>query len=485
MHSITRSLTILSLSLILLSLAGCPNGNPKSGDNSVANNREIAIAVPKGRGFPTAWEGNLGEWSARTGGKPTLKEVENSSAEKWDLGVMPLGSYPELVLEGKIAPIPKVSLGENQLDWGRIFQGLREKGGETSSGPTVLPISAPVLVLYYRADLLEAAKLSPPVTWEDYGKLLADLPKWAPGLKAVEPWGPEFRGTMFLARAACYGKHPDHSTFLIDSETGDPLIGSPAFQRAWKIAQEQIGKLSPDVMKMTPADCRKAILAGEAALAITQEFPNSAVETDSAQPNTPVKRDEKAKLGFIRLPGTKDVYNPTLRAWENSKEQQGHRVTLIGYSGLCAAVAQKTEEAARPIAWSLITTLVLEENAQMPEGTLSLTRETDLGRGDQLTGPELNPQERGSYLDAVARSLRDRQLTMQLPVPHRGKFMASLNQHLTTALTDLKIPPEELVKRVEADWKKLIVEIGPTQVRDCCRISLGLRPLGDRKLATE
>lgn len=475
--------TFFLLSLPLFALTGCRDGKAPSA-NSTGKTNQVTVAVLKGQGFPTAWEANLSEWSARTGAQPQLQEVDQFTADNpadWNLAFIPFTLFPELTAQEKISPIPKTSLSENQLDWPRLFQGLREKGAETYLGPTILPVSAPTLVLYYRADLLEKAKLSPPVTWEDYAQLLTDLPRWAPGLKAVEPWGPEFRATMFLARAACYGKHPDHTTFLFDTETGAPLIASPAFQRTWKNIQEQLPKLAPDVTKMTPADCRQAILTGQAALAITQEFS----QTTDSKPASPVKRDEKIQLGFARLPGTRETYNPTLRAWEKSKEQNGHRVTLAGYAGLCAVVSAKTDETLRPVAWSLATTLTLDENALMPSGTLSATRETDLGRGDQLVGPELTAQERGGYLDVVAKSLRDRQFTLEMPVPQRHKFLAALNKHLTTGLADLKVSPEQLVKQIETDWQQLVIEIGPNKVRDCCRIPLGLRPLGDRKLLTK
>lgn len=476
-----------AVTLSVVALIGCGDGKTPSGGASAAAN-QVTVAVLKGEGFPAAWEANLSEWSARTGAKTVLKEVDQFSAEgpgEWDLAFVPYPLFPEFSVKEVISPVSKASLGEAQLDWGRVFPGLREKGGETFAGPMILPVSAPVLVLYYRADLLEKGKLSPPTTWEEYGKLLAELPKWAPGLKAVEPWGPEFRSTMFLARAACYGKHPDHTTFLFDTESGGPLIGSPAFQRAWKIVQEQLPQLSAESVKMTPADCRQAILSGEAALAITQEFPQTAVAGNEGKPVAGMKRDEKVVLGFARLPGTREVYNPTLRAWEKSKEANGHRVTLAGYAGLCAVVSSKTNEGTRPVAWSLATSLTLDENAMMPAGTLSATRETDLGRGDQVVGPELNAQERGGYLDVVAKSLRDRQFALEMPVPGREKFLAALNKHLTAGLGDLKVTPEQVVQQVEGDWKKLVEEVGVKQVRDCSRIVLGLRPLGDRKLLTK
>ena len=72
--------------------------------------------------------------------------------------------------------VPDVSLEESQLDWIDVLLGLREKQCRTAGGPYLVPLSSPVLVCYYRADLLEKAGLKAPDSWQEYQNLLDRLP---------------------------------------------------------------------------------------------------------------------------------------------------------------------------------------------------------------------------------------------------------------------------------------------------------------------
>jgi ABC-type glycerol-3-phosphate transport system substrate-binding protein len=199
------------------------------------------VAVPAGLGFETAWDINLHEWAARTGAEFEFREVDfqdsrasllerlapnaDKTAGGGGLVVFPLSRMAELTSADALAKLPELDAADDPLDWRDVFQGLRERIASNEAGPAVIPLSAPVLVCYYREDLLRQAGLSLPQTWDDYQRLLEKLETWAPDLIAVEPWGEATRSTMFLARAVSYAHHPG---IISCSTRSRPCPNSPA-----------------------------------------------------------------------------------------------------------------------------------------------------------------------------------------------------------------------------------------------------------------
>src|SRR5580700_5235200 len=262
----------LVASVCLLTLPGCEDqpDKPRAPAHPFSG-QTVTVAFPAGLGFGDSWRAALDEWSEQTGAKCKLAEYNRAAG-----GLKELPAGDVLVLP--FADLPTIS--------GR---------------PTLVPISTPVLACYLRSDLLTKAGLKPPQTWDDYQTLLDTLPKWAPGLTAVEPWAPEFRSTVFLARALPDVMKPGNYSVYFDIDTGAPLIDSPGFARALETALAQVPKLSPDSLKLGPAECRRLVFTGKAAMAL-------AFESGRAD-EKPTERAAGEFLTFVRLPGVRQMYD--------------------------------------------------------------------------------------------------------------------------------------------------------------------------------
>lgn len=474
--------------LLMGSIAILPSGCDSNSGNTPASPavNSISISVPQGRGFGETWEAILNEWTARTGVSHSLSEIDPAASLgqplSANLNLIPLTSAVEYAAKGQLKAIPSLATEENGLDWQGLFQGLREKACSLSGERTLIPLSSPTLVLYYRADLLAKADRKPPETWDDYLKLLQDLPQWAPDLNAVEPWKADWAATMYLARAACFAKHPDHTAFLFDLESGDTMFDSAGFQKAWDVNREILKLLSPTVKDLTPYDCRREILEGRSALAVSLEAPSfSRSNSADLDALATVKRAADIQLGFIELPGSTESFNPTLRSWEVPRESPVHRVALTGFDGLCAVVSPDLTEEAALLAWNMLQTLTLDEDALLPPGIPSPVRESDLSRPETFAGPALEPVERGEYLATVGRSLRNRQLVLEMPVLGREKFLATLSDAVHQGLAQPDLAGPDFTSGVAKKWGEIQRQIGVDPFRDSCRISHGLKPALPKK----
>lgn len=478
----------VSLLLVAPLLAGCPGEQTAKEPEALPfAGQKVRIGVPSGLGFATTWEGPLREWSAQTGATASLSELPHAElavtvpALAGDspptLAIFALEDSGPLIASRQIAPLPVASRGESGVKWPELFAGLREKLASKKDTAVLVPLSCPVLVCYYRDDLLRAAGLSPPQTWNEYQQLVAKLGDWAPGLVAVEPWSEQFRVTMFFARAAAFAQHPGHFSLFFDIETGAPLIDGAGFVRALETARAAVARMPAEVLTYGPPDCRRELLAGRAALAIAFEAPPT---VDAGARQSSPGRPNVAAIGFTRLPGSREVYNASRRAWEPVADKGVNQVTLAGFSGLAAAASSSASAMQIEAAWNALSTIAGSDMVQgFPPGVLGLCRESQLDDPAPAVGPELSATEAAAYADAIGQSLRDTRLVAELPVSGRAELKRSLSAALQGALDGSRLAADALQEAASA-WREIVEKLGVDKVRDEYRANLGLSPIARR-----
>jgi ABC-type glycerol-3-phosphate transport system substrate-binding protein len=458
----------------LMTVPGCNEDEPGQA-KPLANpfaGQTITVACPAGAGFGDAWKAALDEWAEQTGTTCKFNEYTPGSASKGlpagDVIVMAYADVPEFAVHGRLSRIPR-EIQAGAENWVDFFPGVRERLLMIGSRPSLVPISCPVLTCYLRGDLLSKAGLKPPTTWDEYQTLLETLPKWAPGLTAVEPWGPDFRATMFLARALPYVKNSGDLSVYFNIETGAPLIDSPGFARALTQAVAAVSKLSSDCKSLTPADCRRLILTGNAAMAISMD-PGRAGEK-------PIARAPGAALSFCRIPGARQVYNRQSAAWESDRGRDVNYATLAPVGGLAIGVAKSTHEKTSEAAWNLVAFLTVDRYEQaLATVAKSACRESQAAKGVDWLGPELHTDELYGYLAVTAESLRPTNPSPELPVLARVEFRKALTDGITAALEG-KVQPEAALKEIAQRWNAISVEIGVDKIRDSYRAGLGISPV--------
>ncbi|MGH9173129.1 MAG: hypothetical protein ACRD1H_02160, partial [Vicinamibacterales bacterium] len=383
--------------------SGCEDGAGGGPASQPFQGETVTVAAPRSLGLESSWQLLLAEWSEQTGAEHAITEYELDGGEHSlnrtmarsvdgrspTLIVFPLTRLPELAFDGSLAEMSPEQ--RERLNWLEVFKGLRENIVRSEGRAVAVPVSAPVLVCYYRQDLLDSAGLVPPETWGDYQDLLATLDRWAPGLTAVEPWGEEFRATLFLARATAFARHPGNYSFYFDITTGDPLIDSPGFTRALEAAAAAREHLADEVVRYAPADCRREILSGRAALALAFETgpgnpplafgpaaPSAEVSASSTASETETPPEDFA-IGFCRLPGSPQVYNHSAQDWDELPDDSVNRAALTGFGGVAVGVSARTTPESAAAAWNLVETLtVFRLNDAFPEGAKTPCRDSHL-----------------------------------------------------------------------------------------------------------
>jgi multiple sugar transport system substrate-binding protein len=283
--------------------------------------------------------------------------------------------------------------------------------------------------------------------------------------------------TMYLARSVSLAQHPGHYSLFFDYETGAPLIDSPSFVRALEMSRAAVARMPPAVLSYSPTDCRNAILRGHAALAIALESPGTAHPSDEPGAEAAIARTGGMALGFVRLPGSRDTWNPTRHAWEPIASKGVQQVTLCGFAGLAVAASSRNSTVQTEASWNALAR-VRGRNLMsgFPAGITGLCRESQLADAADAVGPGLEGTEAEAYAETVATSLRDVRLVAELPVVGRVELREVLARAVAKAL-DGSQTPEQSLREAAQEWREIMTKIGIEKVRDNYRASLGLSPL--------
>ena len=483
----------IAVSAMLLLLSGClaESVPDQKALKQGFSGQEIELLAPKSLHLPAFWEVLLQEWSSQTGASvkfvefaenaenaenaavPTQVELEAGSGGR--LILFPLNQLREL--ESQLSPLP---ISDPQLDSRDIFKGLRERVLTRDRQLVAFPLSAPVLVCYYRQDLLRAVRGKAPETWEEYQELVDSLEKWAPGLVAVEPLGAEFRATTFFARSLAYCKHPENYSVWFDIDTVKPTLTTAGFLEGFERAQQTWAKLPATVATYSPADCRQLVLSGKAALAIGWEPQSADLVSRSTidEGSPPQQRIEGIQLGICRLPGSRRVFNRNSKKWDMLPAGTVHSPALCGFSGMAAGVILPRQHggdaAAANLLISLTSTALFDEAfSALPKGPC---RESQISIAPNWFGPELSTEESSQYTDAVAQSLRDPQLVAELPLLGVAEFRQAASMALEPLLKG-EADPQQTAAAMQKSFEAIIERLGTDAIRDSHRRGLGLAPL--------
>lgn len=460
--------------LLVVLVSGCPTA-PRDEDPAAPPSVEapIAVVVPRDSSVSASWKLAAAEWEAARGVACRVDVLEPSSGGMPEMAAdaallaAPLPLVPELIDAGWIAPPDRNADPEVFSAWQDLFRGLQDGVASAGKQPALIPLECPVLVCCYRADLLEAAGRRPPETWSDYQLLLDELPDWAPGLSAVEPWSEEFRASMFLARAVPLALHPDNVSLYLDAETGAPAIGEPPFVQALDGARQALARLDRRSLELGPRECFREVLAGRAALAVALP-----AEFDAAE------RPEDGRIGFAPLPGADRVFHRQIGEWVAAPDGAPNRVTLVGFGGLAACVSSRVAEPARRTAWRVWLEFDAHD-ATTADGALLMHR---LCRASIAVSAAPNPpsdwrtSEWRDYVKAVTVALDGTRTAFDLPFPHRAEFRGRLTTRLSEAIEGTTSAAEAL-ERTSGDWQALCEELGIRRVLNTARQCSGLSPL--------
>ncbi|HVU88644.1 MAG TPA: extracellular solute-binding protein [Pirellulales bacterium] len=475
---------------------GCrPQAPPEKNARAPLAGTELTLLVAGDEALAKSIALLRGQWEGETESKLRVESVSEqelaAQAARGEVSADAVIYAPRwlgTLAEGNaIRPLGAAMLDDSELDWPDVFELLETREVRWGTDVFAVPLGSPVLLCFYREDLLQALGRQPPRTWQEYQDLAAALAEHGPGNPSggekveadktgaldawcgtIEPRGPGWAGVTLLARAAAYARHPNHYSTLFNMVTMEPLIASPPFVRALEemVAAARLSKDgSPDA---SPAGAWQALLNNRAGMALC--WPAADERTDKG--GEPGDAAEMPELGCVEMPGSVEVFNATSGQWER-RPGDPVSVPLVGAAGHVGSIAAKSahpEGAFRLLAWLA--------SRKWSDRALTASADAAPFRHSQSTSPEawspgLQPGAARVYVATVGASLSAAECLVAPQLPGADRYLMALDEAVRKALEN-KVGPKESLEGAAEQFRAITKELGLDRQRDAYQRSLGL-----------
>jgi multiple sugar transport system substrate-binding protein len=348
-----------------------------------------------------------------------------------------------------------------------IAPAFREQISRYGKDRLGVPLGSSALVLVYRRDAFESssnqaavrqAELTvPPQKWTQLDALVKFFQgrDWdgdgRPDHGIAVALGPESGGVgdaVFLARAASVGQHPDHYSFLFDSDLMTPRIDSPPFAEALQgvVAWKAFGP--PGMEGFNAAAARAAFRTGHVAMLIDRA--ERAADWSHGKP-----------VGILALPGSDRVYEPVRKEWKQANPLNTPSYLPEGggwLAGVKSGLAGKQFEAAVDFARYLAS----PENSNRLRGERSFPMlplrdsQMDQGLPDPSSAPDVDSR---SWSAAVKQTLTAERVVAGLRIPGADGYLSDLAGGRLAAVGGEA--PEAALQKVAKAWTERTAALGP------------------------
>jgi multiple sugar transport system substrate-binding protein len=475
-------------------VAGC-NGKPKVEERPAASFAGIALKVGALDDLPilSSVARERGEWEASRGGGLSIVEERLSldSLSTIDVVIFRAQRLGDLVDKSLLAAIPVESLlppnpsglehgedggvtanlqpsaAEDTLRYLDFAPAFREQVSRYGKDQLALPLGSSALVLAYRRDAFESdanreamrreGLALPPKTWEQLDALAKFFQgrDWngdgRPDHGIAVALGPEIGGIgdlVFLARAASLGQHPDHYSFLFDSDKMTPRIDTPPFALALKgvVGWQALGP--PGMERFDAAAARASFRAGHVAMLV--DFAERAFDWCGGKP-----------AGVLPLPGADRVYEPIQKVWKpaaplNSPSYLPHGGGWL--VGISSRLSGKEFEAALDFAMYLANPENSNRIGAERAFPMLPVRDSQMDSGllDPTSAPDVDWR---LWSVAVKKTLSTERVIAGLRIPGADDYLSDLSKARMAAIAGE--PPEKALNAVAKAWNERTAARGP------------------------
>jgi multiple sugar transport system substrate-binding protein len=474
---------LLDVFMVCLWLTGCqPHSAPEKSAPPPLAGTELTLLVVGDEALAKSIALLRGQWEGETESKlrvePIVEQEFAAQAARGEVAADVVIYAPRwlgtLAESQAIQSITPAMIDDPELDWPDVFELLKTREVTWGTDVYAIPLGSPVLLCFYRQDLLQKLGRQPPRTWQEYQDLAAALAEHAPEKPSgewcgtIEPLAPGWAGATLLARAAAYARHANHYSTLFNMVTMEPLVASPPFVRALA-EMVAVARLSKDAaLDSTPESAWQALLKHQTGMALCWPAVGPSANGDDPA----IAAAEMPELGCVEIPGSSEVFNATSAQWE-SRAGGPMSVPLVGMSGRVGSIAAKSahpEAAFRLLAWLA--------SRKWSDRALSAGAAAAPFRHSQSAAPEpwshgLPAGESRQYFTAVAASLSAADCLLAPRLPGAERYMQALDEAARKAL-DNQASPQEALESAAEKFRAITAELGRERQRDAYQRSLGL-----------
>jgi multiple sugar transport system substrate-binding protein len=424
------------------------------------------------------------EFEAATGAKVVVAEVPfaeifqkiqtdwTTGTNSIDVGVFAAGWAVELDAAGLLTDLDPYVAKDTKLDPNDIAPYFREFGQKIGGKTKVLMVDGDFQMVYYRKDVLDAAGLAPPKTWDEYIDVASKIHNKDMNGDGVNDYG----SCIFKKRnaqsyfaiqtvAASYVQTKGTAQgFHFDGATMKPVINNEAWKKAFEVYKKTGEYGPPEELNMDIGDTRGLFKAGRCGLIIEWGDPGPmSIEKDATA--------IKDKLYAISALGTKEVLDrATGKLVPVTPESAPYAIDGINYApfaafgGWAGAVNAKLDDKKKQASYDFLSYMnqAAQSNVDVTLGWTGYNayRTSQLTSVDGWVTAGFSPEAAKNYLDAINGALANPNMASDFKIPGaNGYSSVVLDRELARYLAG-EITVDEALKNIEAGWEEITEDFG-------------------------
>lgn len=424
------------------------------------------------------------EFEEATGGKIVVTEVPFAEIfpkiqQDWatgtnsiDVGVFAAGWGVELDASGLLEDLDPYVAADDKIDLDDIAPYFREFGQKVGGKTKLLMVDGDFQMVYYRKDILEAAGLEPPKTWEDY----LDVASKIHGQDMNGDGEADFGSCIFKKRnaqsyfavqtfaAPIVQTHGTGQGFHFDNATMKPLINNDGWKKAFELYKETGKYGPPEELNMDIGDTRAIFKAGRCGLLVEWGDPGPLQLDDDA---TAVR----GLIYAVAAVGSKEVLDrETGKLVAVTSENAPYSVDGINYApfaafgGWAGAINKNADQKKKDAAYAFLS--YMNQAAQSSvDVTIGATgynpyRLSQLASTDLFVESGMPQELADNYVGAINEALNSLNMASDMKIPGAANYAGVvLDTELARYLAD-EVTVEEALANIEAGWEEITEDFG-------------------------
>jgi multiple sugar transport system substrate-binding protein len=415
----------------------------------------------------------------------TMLDDLRSQSQRYQVYVFASQWLPDFAAPGFLENLDPRIAADKALAWDDIASFFREFGATYDGNPYAIPLDGDFQMVYYRTDLLAAAGLEPPRTWDDYLVIAStfhgrdldgdEVPDYGSCI-AKRPASQAYSTLWSIAGPYLQSQGTREGAFF-DADTMAPLTSNAAFARALEIYRDTGKYGPPDERALDHAAARQLYISGRCALTVDW----GDIGTLTFAPDSKVQD----LVGSVIAPGARAVLDrKTGKLVPCTKLTCPYAVAGVNHApyaatgGWAGAIGSAAPADVKDAAFAFLSYVSqpAQSGRDVTIGTTGFNpyRMVHFRDRNPWIAAGMSAEAAARYLGAIGLSLSSPNMVLDLRIPHAQRYQQEVLDAALDAFLTGKRTLAETMQDVTEGWNRITDELGRDAQRHAYRASLGL-----------
>ena len=402
-----------------------------------------------------------------------------------DVGVFASGWGVELVSADLVENLDSYIAADDKIDLGDIAPYFRDFNQKVAGSTYFITLDGDFQMLYYRTDILAAAGLEPPRTWEEYLDVASKIHGQDMNGDGEADYGScifkkrnaqSYFAVQSMAASRVQSKGTSEGIYF-DPETMEPKINNAAWARAFEF-YKATGEYGPaDELNQDIGDTRGLVTSGRCGLMIDWGDIGPLSIEEGSMIND--------KVGAVIMPGSTEVLDvETGELVPCDDTTCPYAVDGINYApfaafgGWTAAISKASDDRIKQAAYDFLSYMNQAEQSNV-DVTMGWTgynpyRNSQLDDTAAWVEAGFSQAAAENYLGAIKESLNHPNMASDFRIPGAQQYTGVvLDRELARYLAG-EITVEQALANIEEGWEEITDDFGREDQAAIYALSLGI-----------